>query len=290
MKATKKGNGIKLTAYELFEHEKEKESWTLISENEDVNWTTDFINDNKDNLDWRALSFNYSLAWSPVLIRRYESYWDWHALSYILADKRFIRGVHLDKLLIRYKEKIDWNVICQGTNLKDRHLEIFSDVIDWNALSSNNRFDWSESVINTYIDKINWKVFTECLSTMETPSEIQTAFRKKVLSLYTHKLDFGILSSNDSLVFTAEIIEEYKERWNWAEIINNPAIEWHKFMLKKYDKYISTISPEQLRVSYMWTILIGHDVNMLIRQLRVSYKQTDLRDYDARIAFLLTQL
>ena len=269
MKALEKANETKLTAYELFEQEKEKESWILISENEGVNWTTDFINHNKDNLDWKALSFNYSLGWSPVLIRQYESYWDWHALSYIIADKRFFRNVHLDKLLNRYKEKIDWNVICLGTNLKDYHLEIFSDVIDWNALSSNNKFCWSESVVNVYIDKINWKIFTECLVTVETPSLVQNAFRKKVLSLYEQKLDFGILSSNESLNFTPQIIEMYKKRWNWAEIINNPAIEWDESMLKKYDKYISTLSHEDIKMSYMWASLIGNEaeLELLLSQL-----------------------
>lgn len=186
MKTTKKGNVTKLTAYELFQKEKSKEAWTLISEKEDINWIKDFIEVNKDNLDWKALSFNYSLDWSPVLIQTFESFWDWHALSYIIADSRFFRGVHLDILLKEYKEKIDWDVICQGSNLKDYHLDFFSDEIVWNTLSSNNRFCWTESVVNTYIDKINWKIFTECLTTVETPSVVQNAFRKKVLGLYAN--------------------------------------------------------------------------------------------------------
>lgn len=268
MKTTKEVKEIKQSAYELFKQEREKESWTLISEKEDVDWTTDFIDDNKDNLDWKALSFNYSLAWSLVFIRRYESYWDWHILSYIIADRRFFRGVHLDRLLNQYKEKINWNVMCQGTNLKDSHLETFSDVIDWNALSSNNRFCWSESVVNAYIDKINWRIFTECLATLETPNIVQTS-SKNVLDLFAKKLDFGLLSANDSLDFTPEIIEKYKKRWNWAEIINNPAIIWHEAMFKKYDKYISKISPEELKVSYMWTSLVesGVEIRLLLATL-----------------------
>ena len=269
MKAMKKGNVTKLTAYELFQKEKSKEAWTLISEKEDVNWTKDFIEVNKDNLDWKALSFNYSLDWSPVLIQTFESYWDWHTLSYIIADSRFFRGIHLDILLKEYKEKIDWDVICQGTNLKDYHLDFFSDVIVWNALSSNNRFCWTESVVNTFIDKINWNIFTECLATVETPSVVQNAFRKKVLGLYANKLDFKILSANDSLDFTPEIIEKYKKQWNWAELINNPAIEWDEAMLKKYDQYISKIAHEELKGSYMWTSLVEHDaeIEMLLAHL-----------------------
>jgi len=262
MKLTKDVNEKKQSAYELFEQEKEKESWTLISEKEDVNWTADFIEYNKDNLDWKALSFNSSLPWSIDFIKQYKDMWDWHALSYIIADKLYFNRTDFDLLLKRYRDKIDWTVICQGTNLNNTHLTDYSDFIHWDTLSSNNRFIWSETFVNAHIDKINWKVFTECLATVETPSIVQTAFRKKILSLYANKLDFNILSTNESLDFTPEIIEKYKKRWNWAEIINNPAIEWGELMLKKYDKYISIISPEQLRLSYMWTNLIDHDAEI----------------------------
>ena len=145
----------------------------------------------------------------------------------------------------------------------------YADYIHWDALSSNSRFIWSESFVNEYADKINWKIFTECLSTLPTPSVILNAFRKKILCLYTKRLDFKILSENDSLDFTPDIIEKYKERWYWSALINNPAIEWDQEMLRKYDKYISTVSPEELKVSFMWSNLIEYDaeIELLLVQL-----------------------
>jgi len=269
MKALEKGNGTKLTAYQLFQNEKQKESWTIISEKEDVNWTADFIETNKANLDWKALSFNDSLPWSINFIKQFDDLWNWQALSYIIADKNHFERADFDLLLKRYNDKLDWMVICQGTNLNNNHLTDYADFINWDTLSSNSRFTWSETFVNEYIDKINWRVFTECLATVKTPSVIQNAFRKKVLDLYANKLNFGILSANDSLYFTPEIIEKSKKRWNWAELINNPAIEWNETMLKKYDKYISMIAHEELKVSYMWTSLVEHDaeIEMLLAHL-----------------------
>ncbi len=253
---------IKLTAYQLFQNEKEKESWTVISEKEDINWTADFIETNKANFDWKALSFNDSLPWSISFIKQFDDVWDWHALSFIIADSNYFERNDFDSLLLRYSDKLDWTVICQGTNLNINHLTDYAEYIHWDALSSNTRFTWSETFVNEYIDKINWKVFTECMATVETPSVVQNAFRKKVLDLYASKLDFGILSANDSLDFTPEIIEKYKNRWNWAELINNPSVDWDETMLKKYNKYISIIPFKDLKVSFMWTSLIEHDAEI----------------------------
>lgn len=77
------------------------------------------------------------------------------------------------------------------------------------------------------------------------------------------------MSANDSLDFTPEIIEKYKKQWNWAELINNPAIEWDEAMLKKYDQYISQIIPKELKGSYMWTSIVEHDaeIEMLLAHL-----------------------
>lgn len=262
MKTSEKVKEMKQSAYELFEQEKEKNSWSLISEKEDVDWTVDFIQCNKDKLDWKALSFNTSLPWSIKFLIQYENMWDWHALSYIIADKEYFNRSDFDFLLKHCKDKLDWLVICKGTNLKNNHINDYYNYIHWDALCSNNRFLWCESFVNENIEKINWRIFTECLATLETPSIVQRAFRNKVLSLYANKLDFKLLSENDSIDFTTEIIEKYKKHWDWVTLINNPVIEWDEAMLKQYNKYISTISSEELKVSYMWTSLVEHDAEI----------------------------
>lgn len=258
MKTTEKPKEVKQSAYELFMHAKTNEAWTMISEKEENSWTDEFIEINKTDLDWTALSFNNSLPWSTAFIKQYEDKWDWHALSYIIADKQYFDRSEFDLLLKRYKDKLDWKVICQGTSLNNNHLTGYAEFICWDTLSSNSRFTWSENFVNAHMDKINWKIFTECLATFETPSVAQCAFRKKVLDLYDNKLDFEVLSENDNIDFTPEIIEKYKKRWDWGRLINNPAIVWDESMLKQYDKYISAISTEDVRVSYMWACLVEH--------------------------------
>ena len=261
MKKNESPNEVKPSAYALFNKEKMKESWKVISEKETFHWTPDFIAANKGNLDWQALSFNDSLPWSFPFIKQFEELWDWHALSYIIADKKHFNW-ELDFFLKRYKGKVDWKVICQGTNISNNLLKDYADYIHWDTLSSNSRFIWNESFVNEFADKINWMIFTECLSTVPAPSVILTAFRKKILSLYAKRLDFNILSENDRLEFSTEIIEKYKNRWNWSTLINNQAIEWNERMLEKYDKFISVISPEDLRVSFMWSSIIEHDAEL----------------------------
>ena len=245
MKTNKEVKDFKPSAFSFFNQEKFKESWTVISEKEDLNWTVDFIENNRDNLDWKALSFNDSLPWSVAFIKRFETHWDWHALSYIIADKMYFDSSDFNVLLKRYKEMLDWKVICQGTNLNHHHLSEYSESIKWDSLSSNSRFKWSESFVNEFTDKINWKIFTECLATAETSSVVQTAFRKKVLHLYDHKLDFSILSENDRLDFTLEMNNPSRKRTGYRGIVSIRR-KWRGIYPKEIKNYELTISIKNL--------------------------------------------
>jgi hypothetical protein len=138
MKTNKEVKDFKPSAFSFFNQEKLKESWKVISEKEDLNWNMDFIENNTDNLDWKALSFNDSLTLSVAFIKQFEKHWDWHALSYIIADKIYFDSSDFNVLLKRYKEMLDWKVICQGTNLNHHHLTDYSESIEWDSLSSNS--------------------------------------------------------------------------------------------------------------------------------------------------------
>jgi hypothetical protein len=269
MSKTDEFKTTQLSAFSIYKKERKTEAWSIASEKQHDHWTEYFILLNKDELDWKALSFNDSLPWTVPFIQQFEDKWDWHALSYIIADKSYFERSDFDLLLSLYMDKLDWSVICAGNNLKDNHLIAYANFIHWRALSSNNGFIWSESFINEHINDIDWAVFTECLSTAETSSVMQNAFRAKVLELYADNLDFDILSENDQLNFTVELLECYKEKWNWGKLINNSAIAWEEDLLRKFDNAISIIPYKALKESYMWTVLMEQraEVEVVIAML-----------------------
>jgi len=252
------------SAFSIYKKERKTEAWSIASEKQHDHWTDCFIQFNKDELDWKALSFNDSLPWTVPFIQQFEENWDWHALSYIIADKSYFERSDFDLLLGQYSERLDWEVICAGNNLKSNHLEEYAHFINWRALSSNNGFIWSESFINDHLSDIDWAVFTECLSTAETTSVMQNAFRAKVLELYDDYLDFDILSENDQLDFTVELLERYIEKWNWGKLINNSAVDWHEDLLLKFNSYISVVPFKELKVSYMWNVLMEQQAEIEI--------------------------
>ena len=124
MKTTKEVKDCKQSAFTLFNQEKMKESWTVISEKEDIIWTSDFIEKNKVVLDWKALSFNDSLPWSIAFIRQFEKRWDWQALSYIIGDKVYFDRSDFNMLLKLECAGLRW----LWSRLNRRPKEFFTDL------------------------------------------------------------------------------------------------------------------------------------------------------------------
>ncbi len=247
---------------ENFKSLKLKDAWSIICENEEFNWTDSEIKSNFKHIDWNALSFNSSLPWTVDLIRKYQKWWNFSALSHIIADKNYINDEDFDTLLSRYAEKLDWKVICQGNNLSERHLNDYAKFINWRALSSNNRFIWSEEFINAHLEDIDWSVFTDCLSTPKAMNEEQNAFRKKILFLYADYLDFDLLSENNCVDFPNSFIRLYQDEFNWQKLINNPAVKWNDRLFFRYIAHIYKLPFAVIKESYMWSTIIETEANL----------------------------
>ena len=56
--------------------------WHEISNNREINWTTEMLDRWKNEIDWSMLSqTSNELLLSPEIIERYKVLWDWHELS-----------------------------------------------------------------------------------------------------------------------------------------------------------------------------------------------------------------
>jgi hypothetical protein len=254
-----------LSMCEILEEAIKKDVWTIVCQSEEFDLTESNIQSNFENIDWTALCSNSSVRWTVKLIGKYKKNLDWSALSYVIADNNNFDEKDFDTLLSRYFEKLNWEAICQGTNIRNDHIDTYAKFIDWNALSSNNHFNWTKEFVDNHLNDINWSVFTEYLFEKmgeDKPNSLQ--LYSFIYDEYRTYLDFEILSENCRICFTPRLLRVYRNKFNWQKLINNPAVIWSENKWFDYRTEISRLPLNVIKESYMWSVLIQRKANIEI--------------------------
>lgn len=119
--------------------------------------------------------------------------------------------------------------------LSDEFMQQIATEQAWKDLSDD--FTWTETLLEKYADKVDWKTISE---------NRRIVWTIPMLQKFSQKLDWPTLSSymNDEW-FTEEHLEAFKEKWDWGELCGN--IKFSDEIISKYGDYIN------------WTALIGAD-------------------------------
>lgn len=83
--------------------------WKEISDNSEINWTTEVIDHWKDEIDWNVLSqtSNENLL-TPEMIERYKDLWDWHELS----ENSYLKLTY--ELIDKFIDRWDWKALINS--------------------------------------------------------------------------------------------------------------------------------------------------------------------------------
>jgi len=245
----------------------------MISENELIEWTEDFIDRYLDKWDWKGLSKNKALPWSENFIAKYHHRWDWESLSRneALPWSETLLNKFVDRWWWRdivRNEKILWYMNCL-----DRYNASFAyplpskwpKDLDWNKnfikykieewknwdfLSRNEYLPWSEKLIETYFEKWDW----ESLSCNEALPWSEDLFLK-----YIDNWNWSSLSKNKAISWNNGFIDRYIDRWDWFYLCKNEALTWSLSFLEKYFRWINWMGLSQNR-ALPWKDLLNMDM------------------------------
>jgi len=108
-----------------------------------------------DNLDWKSLSGKKAVI---PLLDDYAYYVDWR----IVSQNKHLNVGNIEALS-RYKEHLDWAIICRRDEFKfsNEILESYSEYIDWDLASSSIDINFSTSFVEKFKDKWNWPVLVK---------------------------------------------------------------------------------------------------------------------------------
>ena len=92
-------------------------------------WTEDLLEKYSDKLNWKLISKNKAIRWTIPMLKKFSRMLDWKELSELSPF-----------------ESHNW--------FTEAHIETFKDKWDWSILVTN--YQWSEKLIDKYIDYIDW--------------------------------------------------------------------------------------------------------------------------------------
>lgn len=220
--------------------------------------------------DWKLLSGNPALSIDTEFIINFaDKDWDWTILS---GRKDLIPEVKLYKTLI--DKPWDYSIISYRTDF-DWTAEMFRLIggkqLDWTFISSSKRVLWDNQILSSFKSKINWNL----LSANES-FPIGAEWFDNFIPLW----NFKILSNRKDLVEYPELIITHREaQWDWKglsarEDINFSTddlhalaefLSWNNLSVKQWQRFESNWL---ITFRERWNWILLSDNHSVIRDSR----------------------
>lgn len=214
----------------LFELVDKDWNWQIISSRQDVVFDENCINKlyNKP-LDWFVVSQNNSFVPNQTTLSLLKGQkLDWEAIS---------QNPKLDaSVLWNYKDNLNWKLVTKNKiDCSDlQQLEKYQEYIDWRFVSDSDKFALSNINLNKFKQYLNWDVINN-----RTDFLINT----DTLNHFCDVIDWNKASASRDIVFTENLIEQYRSRWNWQILRQNPSvIEKLNSVLSKYKSEVNCVT------------------------------------------------
>lgn len=110
-----------------------------------------------------------------------------------------------------------WRQLSEDFPWSEITLEKFQDKVDWKAISENSEICWTIPMIQKFMKKINWETFSE--------SATKDTLTANVIEAFKDKWDWHKLSDNSNLTLTDDLLDKFADRWDWEMIIDNYSYE-----------------------------------------------------------------
>jgi hypothetical protein len=147
---------------------------------------------------------------------------------------------------------------------EDRHfvwtealIDRYQDRVDWKRLSGNSNVQWTAPMLEKYKDKLDWEKLSD--------GSCEYLFSTENLRKYRSRWNWSTLTSNSSVCWTLEKIEEFKDILDWNALINSYRDDF--FSLNFFEKYKEYIPVASFQNSSLWDTILEIYKKKLIEEI-----------------------
>ncbi|MFL5766104.1 MAG: hypothetical protein ACJ77K_19320 [Bacteroidia bacterium] len=178
----------------------------------------------KTVLNWDAVSVNQAIPWSAEVLEEFQD-----VLSFDKGD---------EFALINTNEKLPWSI---------EFIENFRNSWDWEILSQNRAVIENSDIRRYFLLQLepylsenpeveDDEIFDELERNLHTTNkfiEYQISTEKEIEQ--NTNLKFSLLSSNEYLPWSGELISKYAEKWDWDMLSLNPSLPWTIDLIEQFE-------------------------------------------------------
>lgn len=231
-KALSKNKHIKLALPKTSDEISDSASILITLKDKDWDWA--YLSERKDlEIDYHLLRETKDKPWNFTLLTRH-----------FISDTLLLENC-LDLL---FEKKLDWGMLSSlslplfNANFIDK----YKDYWDWAALSKNNSLQLNEELIQSF-DYWHYVDLTQRKEVIENPHWIFMLKNKdwdwdyisssstynideEFIDRLSDRLNFPLLSANQSVKFTPAILKKYFKKWDYNLLENNYAITRYEIL------------------------------------------------------------
>ncbi|MBR4147362.1 MAG: hypothetical protein IKX35_05975 [Bacteroidales bacterium] len=166
-----------------------------------------------------------------------------------------------DFLLKKQIRKEAMERISEDYPLTREMMKLHHHELDWSKVSRNSSINWTPELIKDFANLIDWKVFSGSVD--------EKLLYDEIIEQFKDKWDWTELSGNSSLKLTYELLDKYIDRWDWSAII-----QWRRwdsdnnaFSFGFLKRYQDRIPVNELEESALWSEIIDEEANAIKKEM-----------------------
>ncbi|MBE0653222.1 MAG: hypothetical protein IH594_05465 [Bacteroidales bacterium] len=174
----------------------------------------DLIERHADTIDWELLSENTAIPWTLDFCIRFEDRIHWKKLNPMGSPALHGREntENLVQFLDRFKDRLDWEVVCDDLwdpSHPEEFLARYEKWLRWDRISLNETIEWNFSIMYRFRKQLDWFSLAVNKNVLWEPDWME---------IFRDYIDWDWFFTYASVQWTEDLIEKYRDRWKAAGV------------------------------------------------------------------------
>ena len=153
-----------------------------------------------------------------------------------------------------------WKDLSRELHWTESMLEKYANKLDWKEISESSNIFWTIPMIQKFKNRINWDSLSENIC--------EESLTEELVDTFVDKWNWTELSRNSSLELTDELLAKYADRWDWEEIIDRYRDSvFEKKGIDFYEKFKDYIPASKVQGSRLWSEIVSQRKSQLLNEI-----------------------
>jgi hypothetical protein len=168
----------------------------------------------------------------------------------------------------KIREHDAWKKISGKSDFpwSEKIIERYADNWDWTELCQNQSIRWSEELIEKFKSRIDWDALSKSIIN-RCGRNSNPSFRDwDIVKKFESRWNWHLLSGSSENI-PVEILEQFIDKWDWKELIDNRYINWSFELFEKFKRYIPVSDFDTLKRSGLWNDLVEIEQQIIVGKI-----------------------